>query len=96
MAIKNYIEREIKIRELYTGEAKCEQVGDMIFFPKKDDPSYYIKFAKKLCSECPILDVCGSYSIQNLVHGIWGGMTAGQREKFRAKYNIVPKEVEVA
>ena len=96
MAIKNYIEREIGIRELYTGEAKCEQIGDMIFFPRKEDPNFYTRFAKKICSECPILDVCGSYAIQNLVHGVWGGMTARQREIFRGKYNIVPKEVEVA
>jgi hypothetical protein len=96
MDAKNYIKREVNIRELYTGKAKCEEVGDLVFFPLSRDPNRYARVAKKICSECPIINVCGSYGIQNLVQGIWGGMTPLERQKFRSKHNIIAREVEVA
>jgi hypothetical protein len=96
MVTKKSIKREVKLRELYTGEARCEQIGEMIFFPKSDDPVDYTALAKKLCSECPLLEKCRDYAIHTLVDGIWGGMTRRERERYRAKHNIVAKELKVA
>ncbi len=96
MATKKSTKREVKLRELYTGEAKCEQIGEMMFFPKNEDPFYYTSLAKKICSECPLLQKCRDYAIHTQVDGIWGGMTRRERERYRAKHNIVAKEMKIA
>jgi hypothetical protein len=96
MATKKSIKREVKLKDLYTGEARCEQIGDVIFFPRVEDPFYYTSLAKKVCSGCPLLQKCRDYAIHTQVHGIWGGTTRRERERYRAKHNIVAKELRVA
>jgi WhiB family redox-sensing transcriptional regulator len=96
MATKKSTKREVKLRDLYTGEAKCEQIGEMIFFPKRDDPNEYTQLAKETCFECPLLESCREYAIHTQVDGIWGGMTTRERQRYRAKHNIIPKELSVA
>jgi len=96
MATKKSIKREVKLRELYTGEARCEQIGEMIFFPRVEDPFYYTSLAKEMCSRCPLLEKCRDYAIHTLVDGIWGGMTRRERERYRTKHNIAAKELKIA
>jgi hypothetical protein len=93
MATKKHTKGQTNIRELYTGEARCEQIGEVIFFPRNEDPNYYQAFAKKICADCPLLEKCRDYAIHNLVYGIWGGMTNRERQIYRAKHNIVAKEL---
>lgn len=94
MAIKNYSKREINIRELYTGEAKCEEVGDHIFFGEKTDPWQWNSIAKRLCKTCPLMIKCRDYALQNSVYGIWGGTTDRERETMRTQLGIYPKQVK--
>lgn len=93
MAIKKHTKREIKLSELYTGQARCEQIGEVIFFPEINDSSYYTSMAKMICSGCPLIQKCRDYAIHNLVDGIWGGMTKRERQIYRAKHNIVAREL---
>ena len=93
MAIKNYSKREIDIRELYTGEARCEEVGEHLFFAEKTDPWQWNGYARKLCKTCPLMIKCRDYAIQNSVYGIWGGTTAAERETMRTQLNVYPKPV---
>jgi hypothetical protein len=95
MVIKNYSGREINIRELYTGEAKCEEVGDYIFFAEKEDGWRWTIMAKKMCKTCPLELKCRDYALQNSVFGIWGGTTTKEREFIRTQLGIFPKEVMI-
>jgi hypothetical protein len=53
-----------------------------------------IKYAKQSCSTCPISDDCliEGMKDENLSHGIWGGLLAGERilslGKVREDYGI--------
>ena len=93
MAIENYSKREINLKELYTGEALCREVGDLPFFPDNDDTMGLFYAAKRVCLSCVLKVKCQNYAIQNKVTGIWGGTSAEERRKFRLKNGIVAKEV---
>lgn len=93
MAIKNYSKREINIRELYTGEARCEEIGDHIFFAEPEDWQWHA-IAKKVCSTCPLMIKCRDYALQNSVYGIWGGTTPKERQRMRTQLGIYPKQVK--
>ena len=93
MVIKNYSKREINIRELYTGEARCEELGLDLFFPIRNEASDTTRQIKKFCQGCALLIKCRDYGLQNQVHGIWGGLTNRERVEIRARLKIVPKEV---
>lgn len=95
MATKNYFKREVRIEELYTGEAKCAEIGDHIFFAKRDEPTTWTIRAKKVCLSCPLLEKCRDYAIQNAVAGVWGGTTQHERERIRVMLGIIPKQVEI-
>jgi WhiB family redox-sensing transcriptional regulator len=100
MAIKKSTKREIQLKELYTGQAKCEEIGDHIFFPEfdteeKDKEELYKEtmFAKSICASCPLLKKCRDYGLQNRVYGIWGGMGYYERTQYWRKNKIIPKDV---
>jgi hypothetical protein len=102
MATKKHFKRAVKLKELYTGEANCEQIGDHIFFPeyeteKNDREKLYKQtiFAKSICASCPLLQKCRDYGLQNRVYGIWGGMGYYERTQYWQKNNIIPKDVIV-
>ncbi|HLS01449.1 MAG TPA: WhiB family transcriptional regulator [Beutenbergiaceae bacterium] len=57
---------------------------DPIFFPKQKNPD--TTDAQNLCATCPARQPCAEYAIEsNEPHGIWGGLTTGQREQIRAE-----------
>lgn len=60
---------------------------DDLFFPTGDSSvaaEGQIKRAKSLCNDCSIKEECLEYAVENNVkHGIWGGLTERQREKYR-------------
>jgi WhiB family redox-sensing transcriptional regulator len=52
--------------------------------------------AKSICRQCPHQTECAEWGIQNEIHGIWGGITEGERRFIRRKRKIIMKEDEVA
>lgn len=62
--------------------APCE-ITPEVFFPKGQDMDMLmseIRFAKTICSECPIKRECLDYAlIANEPFGIWGGLTPTER-----------------
>jgi WhiB family redox-sensing transcriptional regulator len=42
--------------------------------------------AKEVCGRCPLMNQCAEYGlISNQTFGIWGGLTAQERELIRKK-----------
>ena len=39
--------------------------------------------AKRVCSRCPVLAQCRTHALAAEDYGIWGGLTAGEREAWR-------------
>lgn len=64
--------------------ANCTELDepDIFFSVKTDD----IKFAQALCSDCPLVQKCIQYALDNeIAEGIWGGLTEAQRKMLRPK-----------
>ncbi len=66
--------------------AKCLQADPEAFYPEVGDTA---KEAKRVCSMCPIKQACGEYALAtNEPHGIWGGMSEGQRAKLLGRRRV--------
>jgi hypothetical protein len=88
MAIEKSVVGKVRLSELYTGEAKCAEIGDYLFFEELNDPPYYTVEAKKICSNCALMQKCRDYAIRHKVHGVWGGTTLTERTIIRANLKI--------
>jgi WhiB family redox-sensing transcriptional regulator len=77
----------------------CASVGGDFWFPEKatgGSNSTEMVMAKSICRQCPHQAECAEWGIQNEVHGIWGGITEGERRFIRRKRRIIVKEDGVA
>jgi WhiB family redox-sensing transcriptional regulator len=59
-------------------DAACRNVKGIDFH---SDSMREMKRAIKICMSCPVQEDCLSYAMDNAIyHGVWGGMTARQRQ----------------
>lgn len=64
----------------WMAEALCAEAEGNLWFPDVNSPD--AKYAKSICAECPVVDECLDYAVQNkIVEGIWGGMTPNERKR---------------
>jgi WhiB family redox-sensing transcriptional regulator len=62
-------------------DAVCREVGVAAFFPEPGDVRG-VHRAKRVCAGCPVVDKCLDFGWME-PHGIYGGMTAAERQKLR-------------
>jgi WhiB family redox-sensing transcriptional regulator len=77
----------------------CASVGGDFWFPEKEaggSNSTEMVMAKSICRRCPHQSECAEWGIQNEIHGIWGGVTEGERRLIRRKRRITLKGEGVA
>ena len=67
-----------------------------MFFPEFGEDRVLISQLKSICGRCPHLQECAEWGIKKERYGIWGGLTAGQRNKIRRQRGIRLGEAEVA
>lgn len=69
-------------------EGTCRQIDADLWF--EDWPSKY-DLAFKFCAECPVQEQCLRASFDNKEEfGVWGGMSANERNKLEPKYRKKP------
>jgi WhiB family transcriptional regulator, redox-sensing transcriptional regulator len=58
------------------------------YFPKKGDsgPSGELKWAKKMCQSCPVVNECLAYAVKYEDEGIWAGKSPVERKAIRRKF----------
>lgn len=62
----------------WADQALCAQVDQDLFFPDQGQPT---EPAKQVCSLCPVIAKCLAHALQRGErHGVWGGLSASQRE----------------
>lgn len=63
-------------------EARCAkpEYVSVNFFPRSGESG---NEAKAICAECPVRKECLEHALTNHVSGIWGGMTARERDRLR-------------
>ena len=68
---------------------ECEQFPEAFFAIEEVHSNrsrlLEIRFAKGICSTCPVKDLCLTYALEAKEEsGIWGGMTAKERHELRS------------
>ena len=70
---------------LWQQRAACRGPNHDIFFPpsqmeRRSEKRLRERRAKEICASCPVLADCRTYALQiREQHGIWGGLTEGER-----------------
>lgn len=70
--------------------ALCRDVNPDLFFPPDQDlrgrPQWTPSPAIAICRRCPVIESCRKDALSVVgLHGVWGGLTEGQRDKIRAE-----------
>lgn len=78
---------------LWIEDANCKDAPTSIFFPSEElaNPARYresAQEARSYCETCSVQQQCLNYALRNETVGIWGGMTARQRQKERTIRNM--------
>ncbi len=77
--------QQVHLENLWQERAACRGPNQAIFFPpaqmeRRSEKRQRERRAKEICASCPVQADCRSYSIQiREQHGIWGGLTEGER-----------------
>lgn len=76
-------------RWMSSPDRKCHKEPLETFFTQGDDhdePHYPSPRARELCNRCPFRPDCLQFALNNDVdYGVWGGMSAFQREQISRK-----------
>lgn len=59
------------------GETACSNFPEAFF--SKSTHYEHGDWAKRMCSECPVLVECLTFALKHPQHGIWGGLTERER-----------------
>lgn len=80
---KAFLQLADRIKE--THEPECRETDPEAWFPNEHEGrSSEIKKAKKICQQCPAIRECLTYAlVANEQYGIWGGLTASERQRLR-------------
>ena len=63
--------------------AACRGMATGLFFPESAGPApAVVAEAKAVCARCPVRERCLAVGLRE-EHGIWGGLTAGERRAAR-------------
>lgn len=69
-------------------QAVCRNSDPEKFFPERGEtPGLVRRIIKTTCDICPVKNECLEFSIKNnIVEGIWGGVSGQTRRKLRHRY----------
>jgi hypothetical protein len=73
--------------------ALCAQTDPELFFPEKGGSTID---ARKICVECPVRNDCLLEALANdYDEGVWGGLSAKERQALKRQGKLPTSEVEV-
>jgi WhiB family redox-sensing transcriptional regulator len=65
-------------------QALCRKFNDpKIWFPDEAGDTEAAQEAKEICKQCPVIEACLEWAIDNNEQGIWGGMGISQRARLK-------------
>lgn len=65
----------------WADSAPCAGKSELFF---EDNRPSVVRKAKSICRGCAVKRDCLEHAIENNEIGLWGGMTANERRKYRA------------
>lgn len=69
-------------------KGNCIGTDTESFFPVSTALSAENIAAKRICDRCEVREPCLEWALRHELHGIWGGVSAGERVKMRARLGI--------
>lgn len=80
---KPSLKKELVTPDFDLNDALCAQTDPELFFPEKGNSA---EPAKAICRKCPVQMQCLEWALKNNEqHGIWGGLSAPEREKLQKR-----------
>ena len=80
--------KDISSNAHWISDANCKNMDTDLFFVEVNKS--YDPFVKEVCSDCSVIEKCAWYANEmSAIHGVFGGMTPNQREKWRKKNKII-------
>lgn len=64
----------------------CQSFPDAFYPDAGVDPA--TTWAKAMCSDCPVRNLCAEYGLKYEIHGIWGGLSPRDRIRLRRQLGI--------
>jgi len=71
----------------WMANAACAEVDPDLHFPSGEHGPANMRQiwqAKAVCASCPVMGQCREYGMTE-PHGVWGGLSAGERREIRAR-----------
>jgi WhiB family transcriptional regulator, redox-sensing transcriptional regulator len=63
----------------WMAEGNCADKPPGVFFPSD---GVGVEIARRICSSCPVKQVCLEYALRNRIdHGVWGGTSERERRR---------------
>lgn len=80
----------------WRSQAACSEEDPDVFYPDMatSHGQKTAKFAITICESCPVRTKCAQHGISHERYGVWGGMTEGERTRYRRKHNV-PLDTEM-
>lgn len=68
-------------------QAACVNEDPETFFPigATGPALLQIADAKAVCYRCPVIEQCLQWALEHESHGVWGGMSEDDRERFKRR-----------
>ena len=72
-----------------TDSAACKGLDVELFYPEKDIFTHdEEKVFARMCSDCPVMEMCLEWGLVHERSGIWGGTTPYRRQAARRAMNL--------
>lgn len=68
-------------------KANCIGTDTDAFFPGQTMTTENLA-AKRICDRCEVKEPCLEWALHHELHGMWGGVSAGERVKMRTRLGI--------
>lgn len=73
--------------------AECAKEDPELFFPQQEELRSSSEKAKAICRRCHVMEECLQWALDtNQTIGIWGGMSASERNLFKKSYLNLNKQ----
>lgn len=83
----------------WRSQAACSNMDTELFFPVGESAqvSEQIRMAKRVCSACPVRELCLEFAIRTIQNdGIWGGATEDERKVIKRARRAAARRAGVA
>ena len=74
--------------------ARCREEDPELFFPvgTGDPAKVQIAAAKKICAQCPVVEPCLTWALDNGQTGVWGGTSDEERQSIRRRQRATERQ----